>query len=215
MSKTNVFVKICGLTNEEDARWAANLGANYIGLNFCAESPRKISVAKAAEIRNACPPFVKAVGVFMNPVPADLEKLLKKVKLDAIQLHGEESPEAVQNLKEVFKGPVWKALRVENAESLAQLSAYAGIADAIVLDAYKPGVPGGTGETFDWELAVQAKSAGVPIVLAGGLNAENVSAAVKKVAPAGVDAASGVEKDGHPRRKDMDKMTRFIQNANP
>lgn len=213
MPKTNTFVKICGITNEDDARWAVNLGADYIGLNFCAESPRKVSVDKAADIKKDTPPFVKVVGVFMNPQPADIEKLQKKVQLDALQLHGDETPESVQALKAVFKGPVWKALRVEGPESLQKISEYNGIADLILLDAFKAGQAGGTGETFDWELAVQAKTSGIPIVLAGGLNPDNVATAVKKVAPAGVDAASGVEKDGHPRKKDVDKLTRFIQNA--
>lgn len=208
-----VQVKICGITNASDARWAENLGADYIGLNFSAGSPRKISADMGAEITEHCPPFVKKVGVFVNPTVADLEKIFKKVKLDVIQLHGDESPELASEIKAKFGKTLWKAVRVEDDASVQKISGYSGIADLILLDAYVPDQNGGTGKTFNWELVNRAKEYGIPLAVAGGLNPENVSDAVKKTSPKVVDAASGIEKDGHPRKKDLDKMKLFVMNA--
>ena len=206
-------VKICGITNTEDAKWAANLGADFIGLNFCKESPRKISIENAAEIATSLPPFVKAVGVVMDAPIEDIEKILKKVSVSGLQFHGSETPEDIQAVKSKFRVFLWKALKVENEESLDAIAAFAGIADGILLDACKPGQAGGTGETFDWALAAKAKLAGIPIYLAGGLNADNVKDAILQAGPQGVDVAGGVEKDGHPRRKDVEKMKAFILRA--
>ena len=208
-----VQVKICGLTNEEDTRWVVNLGADYVGVNFCAESPRKVSVEKAAEIVAGLPSFVKAVGVFMNPDLVELKKILKKVPLQFLQLHGDEMPELLGKIKADFQIPIWKAIRVENEDSLKKISDYVGTVHTLLLDAYKPGQPGGTGETFDWALAVKAKEYGIPIFLAGGLRPDNVLDAMKAVEPAGVDVASGVEKEGHPKKKDAEKMKVFIGRA--
>ncbi len=209
----SVQVKICGITNPSDARWAENLGVDYIGLNFSPASPRKISADMGAEITEHCPPFVKKVGVFVNPTVEELEKIFKKVKLDVIQLHGDETPDQVSEIKSKFGKSVWKAVRVENADSIAKLSDYAGIADLVLLDAYVPEQNGGTGKTFNWDLVNSAKDAGIPLAVAGGLNPENVKEAIKKTMPKLVDTASGVEKDGHPRKKDLDKMKQFVMNA--
>ena len=208
-----VQVKICGITNVDDARWVVNLGGDFVGLNFCAESPRKVSVEKAAEVAASLPPFVKSVGVFINPEIKELEKILKKVPLGALQLHGDEPLEFLPVLKSQFRLPIWKAVRVENEESLKRISDYAGIADVLLLDTYKPGQAGGTGESFDWNLAVSAKQYGIPVFLAGGLKPENVVEAIQTAEPVGVDAASGVEKEGRPKKKDLDKLKLFIQRA--
>ncbi len=208
-----VQVKICGITNASDARWAENLGVDYIGLNFSPASPRKISADMGAEITEHCPPFVKKVGVFVNPTVAELEKILKKVKLDVIQLHGDETPELASEIKSKFGKTVWKAVRVEDESSLQKISDYAGFVDVVLLDAYAADQNGGTGKTFNWDLVNRAKESGIPLAVAGGLNPENVSEAVKKTMPKIVDAASGVEKEGHPRKKDLDKMKLFVMNA--
>ncbi len=208
-----VQVKICGITNEEDALWAVNLGADFIGLNFCAQSPRKVSIDKARDIAVTLPPFVKSLGVFLDPALEDIEKVLKKVPLFAVQLHGNESPEDIQKIKSAFRVQIWKAVRVHDEESLKQIDGFAGIADILVLDSFKEGVAGGTGETFDWSLAVKAKASGLPIFLAGGLTPENLAEAIAAVGPQGVDVASGVEKDGHPKKKDIAKMKSFISKA--
>jgi len=205
-----VLVKICGITNPEDAKWAANLGADFIGLNFCAESPRKVSIEKAQEIAQSLPSFVKVVGVLINPDPSLLEKILKKVPLHFLQLHGEETKEQMAELKLKFNLPLWKGVRVESEESLQKLPEFQGVADKLLLDTYRPGQSGGTGESFDWSLAVEAKAYGLPIFIAGGLKPENVKQAILEIEPQGVDVASGVEKEGHPRKKDWDKMKSFI-----
>lgn len=208
-----VQVKICGITNENDALWAINLGADYIGLNFYKESPRKVSLQAAHEITEKMPSFAKAVGVFVNPAEGEIEAVLKKVRLSAVQLHGDEKPEDLLKIKSRFRVEIWKAVRVSGEESLKAVGDFLGAADQILLDAWKEDQAGGTGQTFDWDLAVKAKSFGMPIFLAGGLKPENVAEAIERVEPKGVDSASGVEKDGHPRKKDIEKMKSFICKA--
>lgn len=208
-----VQVKICGITNGEDALWAVNLGADFIGLNFVPESPRKISIEKAHEIAAKVPPFVKCVGIFVNPTIDELEKVLKKVPLAVVQLHGLETADDLTKIKSQFRVQIWKAVKIEGENSLAQIQSFAGLADSILLDTFQAGLAGGTGETFDWDLALKAKAFGIPVFLAGGLNPENVKEAIFKSDPKGVDAASGVEKTGHPRKKDIEKMKSFISKA--
>ena len=208
-----VQVKICGITNVEDARWVVNFGADYVGINFCPESPRKVSPEKAAEIAASLPSFVKSVGVFVDPDPAELGKILKKVPLHLIQLHGSETLDRMLQIKSEFKIPIWKAVRVQSEESLAVLRDLVGTVDAVVLDNYHPEIAGGTGERFDWSLAIKAKTYGIPVFLAGGLDPDNVIPAIQKVDPTGVDVASGVEKEGHPKKKDVNKMKAFIERA--
>jgi phosphoribosylanthranilate isomerase len=209
----SVLVKICGITNVEDARWAVNLGAEFIGLNFVAESPRKVSLDKAAEIVSGLPAFVKAVGVFVNPTVKDLEKILKKVPLRILQLHGNETKDQILEIKERFQLPVWKAVRVKDASSLEDIAALKGTIDMVLLDTFSPVETGGTGKTFDWNLAVKAKECGIPLILSGGLNPDNVQTAKKQVGPYALDVASGVEKEGHPRKKDIEKMKQFVLKA--
>ena len=209
----SILVKICGITNPQDALWAANLGADYIGLNFSPESPRKLSVDMAREIAGKTPPFVKCVGVFINPSPDEIEKVLKKVPLFALQFHGDEKREDLENIKLRFQVRIWKALRVRDEESIKAIENFSGAADMILLDAWVEGQAGGTGKTLDWSLAQKARGMGIPLLLAGGLNPENVEEAIQTVEPQGVDVASGVEKEGHPRRKDIDKMKLFITRA--
>ena len=214
MAKTrSALVKICGITNAEDALWAANLGADFIGLNFYPESPRKVSVDMARDIATGLPPFVKCVGIFVDPTPDEIEKVLKKVPLHALQLHGNETREDVEIIRAKFRVQIWKAVRVQDEASVKTIGNFTGVADKILLDAWKEGQNGGTGESFDWALALKAKELGFPIILAGGLNPDNVRDAVQAAEPDAVDAASGVEKDGHPRRKDIDKMKSFIAKA--
>lgn len=208
-----ILVKICGITNSEDALWAVNLGADFIGVNFYAESPRKVSLEKASEIVSSLPPFVKAVGIFVNPELSAIEKILKKVTLHFLQLHGKEIKDEILKIKSQFNLPVWKAVRMENESSLSVIPELLGTADAILLDAFHPDQMGGTGKTFDWTLANKAKEYGIPIILSGGLNPENVIEAVNRVNPFAVDTASGVEKDGHPRKKDIEKVKLFITRA--
>jgi len=178
-------IKICGFTNKEDALYAANLGVNALGFIF-APSPRQVSPQKAREIIACLPPFVNKVGVFLNHPREEVAQIALLCGLDTIQLHGEESP-AYCNY---FAAKVVKAFRVKDRSSLASLDSYQ--VSAYLLDTYLPGQPGGTGKTFNWELAKEAKKYG-PLILAGGLNLENIGEAIRTVSPYGVDISSGVE----------------------
>lgn len=198
-----VRIKICGITSVADALAAVEAGADAIGLMLWAPSKRYVTNAQAAEIVRALPPFVSKVGVFVDPQAGEIHRALAEIGLDTIQLHGEETPEFCRQFAPV---KVMKAFRVKNAESLKRLSDFN--TDAWLLDSYVAGQQGGTGAVFNWDLAVQAKDAGKPIVLAGGLTPENIAQAVHEVWPYGVDVSSGVE--SAPGRKDPEMIRQFI-----
>ncbi|WP_425929947.1 phosphoribosylanthranilate isomerase [Pseudomonas sp. NyZ201] len=179
--------KICGITRVEDALAAAQAGADAIGLVFYAKSPRAVSVQQAREIIDALPPFVTTVGLFVNASRCELNEILEAVPLDLLQFHGDETPEACDG----YHRPWIKALRVRAGDDLeAECKRYAR-ASGILLDTYVAGVPGGTGEAFDWTLVPGHLSK--PIILAGGLNPHNVGAAIAQVRPYAVDVSGGVE----------------------
>ena len=200
-----VRVKICGITNAADAVAAIDAGANLLGFNFYEKSPRHIAPVEAAKIRARLPPKVKAVGIFVNALPADVMALRKSLKLDAVQLHGDESPEFVADIASA--APVIKAFHVEPEFPLATLDEYPG-AFAFLFDAAHTGQYGGTGRTTDWDVARRAAMSH-RIILAGGLKIENVAAAVRIVRPYGIDVASGVESS--PGKKDHERLREFIQ----
>lgn len=204
-------VKICGITNEEDATWAVNLGAHFIGLNFYSKSPRKVSPDLAGRVARKVPPFVPTVGVFVDHSVEDIVKIAQKVGLQGIQLHGEYSPEDCRRLSEQLESFLMRVFRVATAADLESLGAYKEVCKYFLLDAKVEDQPGGTGQTFPWELATQARGFGVPVFLAGGLTPDNVAEAVEAARPFAVDVASGVEKS--PKRKDYDKMKKFIEEA--
>ena len=201
----SVRVKICGITNSEDAKVAVEAGADALGFIFFSQSPRNISPVEAKDIIERVPPFVAKVGVFVNESLETILRIAKETGIDTVQLHGDESAElgeqiARENLK------VIKAFRIKDQSSLAALKEFR--ASAFLLDSYVPGQLGGTGAKFNWDLAVQAAAAGTPIILAGGLVPENVGDAVSKVGPYGVDVSSGVE--SAPGKKDHAKVRAFI-----
>jgi phosphoribosylanthranilate isomerase len=201
-----VRIKICGITNIEDALLAAELGADALGFIFYARSPRHVAPEIAREIIAQLPPFVAAVGVFVDEAAADVQELAANAGLDWIQLHGQESPDYCRSLgHKVIKG-----FRIQDEGSLRQLADYQGAAQALLLDTYKKGQVGGTGEIFDWQLARKAKKYG-PIILAGGLNPDNVAAAIAAAGPAAVDTASGTE--AAPGKKDPAKLRAFFKAA--
>jgi phosphoribosylanthranilate isomerase len=200
-----VQVKICGITNSADALAAVEAGANLLGFNFYEKSPRRISEAEAAKIRLQLPAKVKAVGIFVNSLPADVFALLKSLKLDAAQLHGDESVEIVEEIARVL--PVIKAFRVEPEFPLATLDEFPGVF-AFLFDAAQTGQYGGSGRTSDWDVARRA-AVERRIILAGGLKVENVAAAIRIVRPYGIDVASGVE--SQPGKKDHGRLHEFIQ----
>jgi phosphoribosylanthranilate isomerase len=200
-----VRVKICGITNAADALAAIHAGANLLGFNFYAKSPRHITEAEAAKIRPQLSKKVEAVGIFVNAPPAEVAALCKSLKLDAAQLHGDEPPEAVA--KVALGVAVFKAFRVESDFRLETLDEYSE-ASAFLFDAAHTGQYGGTGRTTDWDVARRA-AIGHRIILAGGLNVENVAAAVRIVRPYAVDVASSVE--SKPGKKDHGRMREFVQ----
>ena len=199
-----VKVKICGITNLEDARLAVDLGADALGFNFYKKSPRYIEPSKAKLIIEDLPPLVSTVGVFADEFsPERISNIAHAIGLNAVQLHGSESPEYVKKVDELR---VIKAFRVDSHFDLTSLSLYS--AGAYLLDAFDPERIGGTGKVFDWEIAVAAKSYG-RIILAGGLKQENIVEAISRVRPYAVDICSGVESE--PGKKDHQKMTALFK----
>ena len=196
-------VKICGITSVADAVAAAEAGADMIGLMFYEGSPRHITLAQAVEISRALSPFVLRVGVFVNPPEAQVTRAIAACGLSLLQFHGDESSDFCTQ----FGMMSLKAVRVRDAESLKALQNYQ--TDAFLLDAHSLSGLGGTGEKFNWELAVEAKKFGKPIFLAGGLTPENVADAVRQVQPFAVDVSSGVE--SAPGKKDAAKVRAFIE----
>ncbi|MBF8672411.1 phosphoribosylanthranilate isomerase [Pseudomonas putida] len=183
----NVRSKICGITRIEDALAAAEAGADAIGFVFYAKSPRAVDVRQARAIIAELPPFVTTVGLFVNASRCELNEILEVVPLDLLQFHGDETPQDCEG----YHRPWIKALRVRPGDDLeAACRLYAG-ARGILLDTYVPGVPGGTGEAFDWSLVPARLSK--PIILAGGLSAGNVGQAIAQVRPYAVDVSGGVE----------------------
>jgi len=200
-----VRVKICGITNVRDARAAARLGADALGFNFFKGSVRYVRPARAKAIVAALPPFVSKVGVFVDEDPEIINEICQVCGLDAAQLHGDETPRYVEAVRGVDR---IKAIRVATARDVARCRRYR--AEAFLLDAQVPGKPGGTGESFNWELAREARQFG-PIILAGGLTPENVEEAIETASPYAVDVASGVEVE--PGKKDKRAMSEFILRA--
>jgi len=198
-------VKICGITSADDGRMAAEAGADMIGLMFYEQSPRFITLAKGGEISRALPPFVLRVGVFVNPSEEVVMRAIADCGLNLLQFHGDEPSEFCTQ----FGLMSMKAIRVRDAASIDQLARYH--TDAFLLDAHSKSGLGGTGEKFNWDLAVDAAKYGKPIFLAGGLTPENVAEAVRQVRPFAVDVSSGVE--SAPGKKDPAKVAAFIAAA--
>ena len=198
-----VRIKICGITRVEDALAAAVAGADAIGLVFYAPSPRAVSAEQARQIISALPPFVTSVGLFVNASAQEVRAVLAEVPLDVLQFHGDEPADFCKQ----FGRPYLKALRVRAGDDLNALAAQWPEASGILLDSYKAGVPGGTGEIFDWSLIPTERT--WPLVLAGGLAAENVADAITRAAPWAVDVSGGVEQAKG--IKDADKINSFVR----
>lgn len=206
-----VRVKICGITNATDARTAARLGADIIGLNLYT-GPRCITMEQARAIVAVLPPFVSAVALLGKDDAARAGELCRVCKFDGVQLHGFDGPESeaewVEAIAELRDVVVIKPIRVRQESDVTRMSRFR--ADVYLLDAYVPGKEGGTGQTFDWALARTATTHG-PVMLAGGLRPDNVAEAVRRVRPYAVDCSSGVESE--PGKKDRAKLAEFIRNA--
>lgn len=201
-----IRVKICGITRVDDAVAADRAGADAIGLVFYPPSSRNISLEAGAEISASLTAFTTSVGLFVNPEPAEVDRVLSRVRLDRLQFHGDESEAFCRQ----FGVPYLKALRTRPGADLAAIAADYPSASAILLDSYKPGVAGGTGETFDWRLIPESLRS--TIILAGGLNPDNVGLAIEQVRPAAVDVSGGVE--SAPGIKSEDRIRAFIEAVN-
>ena len=195
-------IKICGITNLEDALCAVNAGADALGFVFYENSPRHISPEQVKQIVAALPPFVTTVGLFVNAAHEVIQQTMQAAGLNVVQLHGDESAEDCC----LNPYPVIKAVRIKDADSLTGIDRYN--VSALLLDAWNDQQYGGTGESFDWQLAKKLTGR-LPLILAGGLTPNNVTQALQVVNPYAVDVSSGVE--GSPGRKDHNKIREFIQ----
>ena len=200
-----VRVKICGMTQLEDALFAAQAGADALGFVFYEKSPRHVNTVQAASICRALPPFVTRVGLFVDASAEFVQSVLHTVPLDLLQFHGDETPAYCAQFGKAYL----KAVRVTAATDLLKYAADFAAASGLLLDAYVPGVPGGTGEAFDWRLI--PANFPKPVVLSGGLKPENVADAIKLARPWAVDVSSGVE--SAKGIKDQSKIAQFITNA--
>lgn len=207
MNQRRLFVKVCGITSVEDGVAAAEAGADAVGFVFWPRSPRRVDPATARRIGEALPPSVVRVGVFVDAPAEEIARVAEDAGLDVVQLHGMESPEDLAALPR----RAWKALRVGPGFAPAEVARYAQRAAAILLDTRVEGAPGGTGRTFEWRLAREARERAGFLILAGGLTAENVAQAIAAAAPDGVDVSSGVESS--PGRKDAARLRAFLDAA--
>ncbi|MCF4987434.1 phosphoribosylanthranilate isomerase [Pseudomonas syringae] len=194
--------KICGITRIEDALAAAEAGADAIGLVFYPKSPRAVTVLQARAIIAALPPFITTVGLFVNASRCELNETLDAVALDMLQFHGDETPEECDG----YHRPYVKALRVKAGDDIAGVCRTYRNARGVLLDTYVEGLPGGTGETFDWALIPDDLDK--PVILAGGLTSANVAQAIAQVRPYAVDVSGGVEKSKG--IKDREKILAFM-----
>ena len=199
-------VKICGFTRAKDAVAAANLGVDAIGLVFYPPSPRHVSIEQAKEIVDALPAFVTVVALFVDEQESQIREVLSHVSIDCIQFHGDESAAECR----LYNKPYMKAIRMKPGLDIMEIAKKYNDASAMLLDAYHPGIKGGSGSQFDWDLIPDLGS--LPVVLAGGLQVDNVRQAIQSVKPYALDVSSGVEADKGV--KDVAKMAAFIQQIN-
>lgn len=200
-------IKICGITRPEDAQHAASLGVDAIGLVFYESSPRNIDIDQARTIVDSLPPFVTRVGLFVDAKPELIYQVLDKAGLDLLQFHGDESPDDCEE----YNRPYIKAIRMRDGINLQDETRRFASASGLLLDAYQSGVPGGTGESFEWSRVPNdiQQITGKPIILAGGLSSANVDQAISVVQPYAVDVSGGVESTKGV--KDHAKMTAFVE----
>jgi phosphoribosylanthranilate isomerase len=204
---TQPRVKICGLRQADDAVFAARAGADAIGLVFYPPSPRAVDIATASDIARALPPFVSCVGLFVDATAAEIDQILSQVPLSVLQFHGEESAQFCEQ----FQLPWIKAVRMRPNINLHEQRQCYSRAQGLLLDAYKPGVPGGTGDQFDWHRI--PSDIAKDVVLAGGIHEHNVQQAIQQVKPWAIDVSGGVE--SHKGVKDRAKITAFMDQAKP
>lgn len=199
-------IKICGITNKRDAIAAADLGIDMMGFVFYNGSRRHVEPRIVRDIANELPPYIAKVGVFVDLDKDKVLEIADECTLDMLQFHGEETPEYCSIFKDSYK--IIKAFRIKDQHSLQGINDYD--TDFYMLDAYSPGAKGGTGEKFDWKL-IESFEFLRPVILSGGLTPDNVSGAIEKLSPYGVDVSSGVESS--PGKKDIALMKKFVENV--
>jgi phosphoribosylanthranilate isomerase len=207
-----VQVKICGLSTPNTLAHAVALGVDMVGFVFYPPSPRAVTGEQAAFLKDLVPPLVQKVGLFVDADDVTIGNVLREMPLDVLQLHGSESPERVQAIKDVFNKPVIKAIKVETAEDIAAAADYQPCVDWLLFDAKAPktmpnALPGGNAISFDWTL-LQGLGWSVPWMLSGGLNPDNVAQAIATTAAPAVDVSSGVESE--PGKKDPERIRAFL-----
>lgn len=195
-------VKICGITRRQDAEFAIENGADALGLVFYPASPRAVTIAQAKEIVAKLPPFISIVALFVDADPEQVQACLDELPIDVLQFHGDELPEYCEQFGKTYL----KAIRMRQEVDLELLTTQYASASALLLDSYQTGVPGGTGQVFDWSLISKIDK---PVILAGGLNIDNVAMAIKQVQPYAVDVSGGVEQAKG--IKDNQKISAFMQ----
>lgn len=200
-------VKICGITDPENLRASCKSGARFIGFVFYEPSPRNISFDIAWNLAREVPTGVRSIGLFVDPKDDFLEHIISGIQLDMIQLHGSESPERVAEIKDKFKMPVIKAIRIHDESDLDGIERYELVADWLLFDAKSSKAQGGTGESFDWNV-LEGRTFSKPWMLSGGLTPENICEALKALNPDAVDVSSGVEMERGV--KDPQKIRAFI-----
>jgi len=202
-------IKICGITNSVDAQLACNAGADAIGLVFYPPSPRYVTIKQAVQVVNSLPPFVSSVALFVNAQRQEIEQVLEQVAIDLLQFHGDENEKFCAS----FNRPYIKAVRMKDGLDLYSVQNDYASARGLLLDTYKKGVPGGTGEAFNWHKVPHDLK--LPIILAGGLTANNITAAITQVKPYAVDVSGGVEASNGKKKakKDPQKIIQFMQQA--
>ena len=201
-----IKIKICGITNKEDALWAVNLKVDALGFIF-ADSPRRVEPEIVQGIIELLPPFISSVGVFVNEDREKVKEITESCHLTTLQFHGQESPSYCEG----FKQKIVKALRIKDKSVLKKAVQYKDKVDAYLLDTYSASKYGGTGKTFDWRIAKEIKKFGLPIILSGGLNPENIREAISEAEPYAVDVSSGVEE--RPGKKNLKKLINFVRIA--
>lgn len=197
-------IKICGITKKIDAECAIQNGASALGFIFYRNSPRYIPPVKASKITQELPPFISRVGVFVDMEIQGIINIIRRVGLSEVQLHGSETAKSCYDLRSITSIPIIKAFRIKDEKSIDKIESYLYACNALLLDTYQENEVGGTGKVFNWDIAQKAKKFNKPIILAGGLNQDNIIKAYKHVRPYAFDINSGVETS--PGIKDHNKI---------
>ncbi len=206
-----IKIKICGITREEDAQYSIKLGAWALGFIFVKETPRYITNSNAKKIISTLPKNIEKIGVFADESIDSIEKTFHETGLTKIQLHGDESPEFCEKLSKTVDADIIKAFRIKDKKDLDLITNYKNKISFMLLDSYSSNSLGGTGKSFDWDIAIEAKKAKIPLIIAGGINTDNAKKAYSLVEPYALDISSGAE--ATKGIKDFDKLQKIFESV--